>query len=154
MYVHAYCCYIAISLSLPSLPPSLSFPPPPPIVRPIFDWSEGGEYFPKAGPVLDSSLLTQLLTKRVADITPSVEEQSLVADLCTKVSTVVENMILTGEGEHLVSGCMMRFGCSLSFVFIIIRHHFLSDISHTTWVILYSLSDMTSRPHIYLALYG
>ena len=37
------------------------------------------------------------------EVTPSAEEQSLVQGLCTKVSTVMENMIVTGEGEELVS---------------------------------------------------
>lgn len=36
------------------------------------------------------------------EVTPSAEEQSLVQGLCTKVSTVMENMIVTGEGEELV----------------------------------------------------
>lgn len=36
------------------------------------------------------------------EVTPSAEEQSLVQGLCTKVSTVMENMIVTGDGEELV----------------------------------------------------
>ena len=36
------------------------------------------------------------------EVTPSAEEQSLVQGLSTKVSTVMENMIVTGEGEELV----------------------------------------------------
>jgi hypothetical protein len=38
----------------------------------------------------------------VQEVTPSAEEQSHVQGLCTKVSTVMENMIVTGEGEELV----------------------------------------------------
>ena len=34
--------------------------PPPPIVRPIFDWSEVREHFPQVAPQLDSTLLTQV----------------------------------------------------------------------------------------------
>lgn len=48
-------------------------------------------------------MLTQLLSKKVQEVTPSAEEQSLVQGLCTKVSTVIENMIVTGEGEELVT---------------------------------------------------
>lgn len=44
----------------------------------------------------------QLLSKKVQEVTPSAEEQSVVQGLCTKVSTVMENMIVTGEGEELV----------------------------------------------------
>ena len=37
------------------------------------------------------------------EVTPSAEEQALVQGLGTKVSTVIENMIVTGEGEEMVS---------------------------------------------------
>jgi len=47
-------------------------------------------------------LLTQFLSRRVQDITPSSDEQALVQGFCTKVATVVENMILTGEGKELM----------------------------------------------------
>ena len=49
--------------------------PPPPLIRPIFDWSEVGETIPQAAPLLDSTLLTQFLSRRVQDITPSSDEQ-------------------------------------------------------------------------------
>ena len=97
--------------------------PPPPLIRPIFDWSEVGEIFPPASSRVDYSLLYQvyeqsvlvgkfvtvvlifikLLSKKMQEVTPSAEEQSLVQGLCTKVSTVMENMIVTGEGEELVN---------------------------------------------------
>lgn len=60
------------------------------------------EHFPQVAPQLDSTLLTQLLSKRVQEITPSVDEQGTVQGFCSKVSTVLENMILTGEGEELL----------------------------------------------------
>ena len=46
----------------------------PPIVRPIFDWSEVAQHFPQASPLLDTSLLTQLLANRVLEITPPDDE--------------------------------------------------------------------------------
>lgn len=49
--------------------------PPPPLIRPIYDWSEVGETIPQAAPLLDSTLLTQFLSRRVQDITPSSDEQ-------------------------------------------------------------------------------
>ncbi|KAL5468935.1 hypothetical protein EMCRGX_G030095 [Ephydatia muelleri] len=76
--------------------------PPPRIIRPIFDWTEVGDHFPRATPPLDTSLLSQLLTKRIQEITPSSDEQAIVQGFCTKVISLVENMILTGEGENLV----------------------------------------------------
>ena len=48
-------------------------------------------------------IFLQLLTKRVQDITQSMEEQAVVQNFFTKVHTVVQNMILTGDGEELVS---------------------------------------------------
>ena len=33
----------------------------PPIIRPIFDWSEVGEHFPQAAPEMDYSLLAQVI---------------------------------------------------------------------------------------------
>ena len=52
---------------------------------------------------LRANVFLQLLSKKVQEVTPSAEEQALVQGLCTKVSTVIENMIVTGEGEELVS---------------------------------------------------
>ncbi len=46
----------------------------------------------------------QLLNKRVQDITQPIEEQSMVQGFHTKVFTVIQNLILTGEGEELVRG--------------------------------------------------
>ena len=34
--------------------------PPPPLIRPIFDWSEVSEHFPQAAPQLDFTFLTQV----------------------------------------------------------------------------------------------
>ena len=34
--------------------------PPPRIIRPIFDWTEVGDHFPRATPPLDTSLLSQV----------------------------------------------------------------------------------------------
>ena len=46
--------------------------------------------------------LLQLLTSRVQEISPPADEQSVMRKLCSKVVTVVQNLILTGEGEELV----------------------------------------------------
>lgn len=74
----------------------------PPIIRPIFDWSEVENHFPQAAPEMDYSLLSQLLQKKAQDMSPSIEEQSRVQGFSTKVMTVIENLILTGEGEQLM----------------------------------------------------
>lgn len=71
-------------------------------MRPIFDWSEVGETFKQASQQVDYTFLTQLLTSRVQDISQSVEDLSAVQSQCTKVVTVIQNLILTGEGEELM----------------------------------------------------
>lgn len=73
------------------------------IVRPIFDWTDVSEYFPPVKSKDEQeAALAQVITKRLEEITPSAAEQALVQGFFTKVTTVIENLIVAGEGEELL----------------------------------------------------
>ncbi|XP_064388133.1 interleukin enhancer-binding factor 2 homolog isoform X2 [Halichondria panicea] len=86
----------------PVMQPPSSEPEFYPLVRPIFDWTEVEEHFPQAPTVLDNSLLEQLLVEHAASLVLPPEEQSALDSFVQKLCTLVDNMIVSGEGESML----------------------------------------------------
>ncbi|KAK2559462.1 Interleukin enhancer-binding factor 2-like protein [Acropora cervicornis] len=58
-------------------------------------------FFPRTVPASDEIAFTQALLKRNQELTPSGQEQASVQNLVTKVTTVLDNLIVTPEAADL-----------------------------------------------------
>ncbi|KAK3697182.1 hypothetical protein QZH41_013557 [Actinostola sp. cb2023] len=57
-------------------------------------------FFPKAKPQEDDAPLTQALLKRNQELTPSLQEQTSVQNLMTKITNVLDNLIVAPDGAE------------------------------------------------------
>ncbi|XP_078360319.1 interleukin enhancer-binding factor 2 homolog [Oculina patagonica] len=85
------------------MPPFMRGPPGQKFVvsHSTFDPVMAENFFPRTTPVLDETAFTQALLKRNQELTPSGQEQAAVQNLVTKVTTVLDNLIVTPDAAEL-----------------------------------------------------
>ncbi|XP_044172068.1 interleukin enhancer-binding factor 2-like [Acropora muricata] len=85
------------------MPPYMRGPPGQKFVvsHSTFDPILAENFFPRTVPASDEIAFTQALLKRNQELTPSGQEQASVQNLVTKVTTVLDNLIVTPEAADL-----------------------------------------------------
>ncbi|XP_020616217.1 interleukin enhancer-binding factor 2 homolog [Orbicella faveolata] len=85
------------------MPPFMRGPPGQKFVvsHSTFDPAMAENFFPRTTSVLDETAFTQALLKRNQELTPSGQEQAAVQNLVTKVTTVLDNLIVTPDAAEL-----------------------------------------------------
>jgi len=66
-----------------------------------FDPVMADSFFPRTTPASDETAFTQALLKRNQELTPNGQEQAAVQNLVTKVTTVLDNLIVTPDAADL-----------------------------------------------------
>ncbi|XP_020901666.2 interleukin enhancer-binding factor 2 homolog [Exaiptasia diaphana] len=65
-----------------------------------FDPVMAEPFFPKASPQEDDAPLTQALLKRNQELTPSMPEQTSVQNIMTKITSILDNLIVAPDGAE------------------------------------------------------
>ncbi|KAJ7394096.1 Interleukin enhancer-binding factor 2 [Desmophyllum pertusum] len=85
------------------MPPFMRGPPGQKFVvsHSTFDPAMAESFFPRTTPVVEETAFTQALLKRNQELTPNEQEQTSVQNLVTKVTTVLDNLIVTPDAAEL-----------------------------------------------------
>lgn len=85
------------------MPPYMRGPPGQKFVvsHSTFDPAIADSFFPRTTPASDETAFTQALLKRNQELTPNGQEQASVQNLVTKITTILDNLIVTPEAAEL-----------------------------------------------------
>lgn len=83
-------------------PPFMRFSPQKMVVsHNTFDSIMSEPFFPKAVDAADDSIFNQAIVKRNLELTPNTQEQAAVLNLVTKITAVIDNLIVDPDGFEL-----------------------------------------------------